>query len=137
MDRVTQLQDHIDLLAFQFYTYIGVLQRDAVYMGLEEGMQPRSKGREGATAEGVEAQARDMAHNLLHNLRTVDLLVDSLPGINATKSQQLDTLKQLDDQNQQYAAQLKATLRRAEESLAVVQQALQEIYADHMESQKW
>ncbi len=91
------------------------------------------------------------------------MLIDSLPGINSTKPEQLKRLQELEKQNQHTAQSLRETLSwagncahnptggsdhwltervrvrrvrrvRVEETLVLVQQALAEIYADRLQS---
>ncbi|ELR10923.1 Legumelike lectin family protein [Acanthamoeba castellanii str. Neff] len=96
--------------------------------------EPAAPVPTGPTMEVMEGEAANMAALLLNNVKEVDMLIDSLPGINSTKPEQLKRLQELEKQNQHTAQSLRETLSWAEETLVLVQQALAEIYADRLQS---
>eukprot|EP01087_Luapelamoeba_hula_P023375 TRINITY_DN8573_c0_g1_i2.p1 TRINITY_DN8573_c0_g1~~TRINITY_DN8573_c0_g1_i2.p1 ORF type:complete len:101 (+),score=19.92 TRINITY_DN8573_c0_g1_i2:155-457(+) len=76
--------------------------------------------------------ARQMTHDIAAVASHINDLIVALPGINATKPQQMEQLRTLEGQSQELAKEIQLTLETAEQQLAQVQAALQDIYLDRM-----
>jgi hypothetical protein len=116
-DRLTELQMKLEILSQMFYTCLGVIQRDAA--------APPEKER-------FEEQIRDMSVQIVSTVKGINVLIESLPGIDSTEEQQMETLSQLELQSNQAADELKKKVQEAEMWLKTVQDTLNMITSDKL-----
>jgi hypothetical protein len=86
-DSVTELQNNFNNLVEYMYTAIGIIQRDSANVGEKEVVA--------------------FAQNLIETSRTIDSLIDSLPGASLTKDEQLESINNLNQENEQLAIELR------------------------------
>src|SRR5690348_6183525 len=108
-DRLTELQNQLDVLSQMFYVCTGVIQRDA---------PPRPKPglstvEEIQQRDAFELQIKDMATHVSQAAKSVHDMIDLLPGVNSTETQQLNTLQQLEEQNGTTADELRRNIQQA------------------------
>uniref|UniRef100_A0A7S4JWL1 Mediator of RNA polymerase II transcription subunit 21 n=1 Tax=Paramoeba aestuarina TaxID=180227 RepID=A0A7S4JWL1_9EUKA len=120
MDRLSQLQEKVCELSRLFYTYIGVLQRDA----------PPSPLPPGLDATDFFGQGRTFAASIMETTGEIFRLIDSLPGIDQSEEAQLDDLKQIDEENEIYATKLREALRETDLLLAGIRAIIDKIAED-------
>eukprot|EP00824_Muranothrix_gubernata_P012254 TRINITY_DN26110_c0_g1_i1.p1 TRINITY_DN26110_c0_g1~~TRINITY_DN26110_c0_g1_i1.p1 ORF type:complete len:153 (-),score=31.00 TRINITY_DN26110_c0_g1_i1:30-488(-) len=142
MDIVTQVQEEADKLATLLFTSIGVLQRDAPPASVNG--EPCCQANEASTAAAADANephepqpdtetiAKDMAATIVRTAKGIDTLIENLPGVGHSSSDQLRRLTDLDKENREYAEHLRAAVQRAEVLLAKVQEGLRIIAEDHV-----
>src|SRR4051794_31498307 len=88
-DKVTELQNSLDVLSQIFYTSVGVIQRDAT-----PKFDARSTAKE--TALFV-AQLREMATHVVGTAAAIDSLIENLPGIASCEAEQLVEMASLQE----------------------------------------
>lgn len=122
-DRVTQLQDAVNMLAEHICNSVGILQQSASpgsFAGLEKG---------GNKEPGVtnDETVRLFCNLITRTAKDIDVLIDSLPSEESTADMQASCLQQLETENQEAAENLRDLIRRGEQELSRLQNALVEI----------
>eukprot|EP00696_Hemimastix_kukwesjijk_P011243 gnl/Hemi2/24121_TR8096_c0_g1_i1.p1 gnl/Hemi2/24121_TR8096_c0_g1~~gnl/Hemi2/24121_TR8096_c0_g1_i1.p1 ORF type:complete len:155 (+),score=60.51 gnl/Hemi2/24121_TR8096_c0_g1_i1:57-467(+) len=130
-DILTQLGDHVDLLAASFCSCVGVLQRDAPPVSLTDNSHPTQE-----ETQWLRKTTKELATSVVKTAKEIDSLIDHLPGTKATgaltsKEEQLARLQVLQQQSDLAGAQLEAAVVEAEAFLQHVRETLQSIAEDH------
>ncbi|ODV88973.1 hypothetical protein CANCADRAFT_53311 [Tortispora caseinolytica NRRL Y-17796] len=91
MDRLTQLQDALDQLATQFYSAIGFID---AHHGNEpiEGQVPMDSENGNIDMEAVQ---KELAADLVVKFKQIDLLIQRLPGLGVSETEQIERMSQL------------------------------------------
>eukprot|EP01112_Ceratiomyxa_fruticulosa_P003175 TRINITY_DN1354_c0_g1_i2.p1 TRINITY_DN1354_c0_g1~~TRINITY_DN1354_c0_g1_i2.p1 ORF type:complete len:139 (-),score=33.75 TRINITY_DN1354_c0_g1_i2:223-639(-) len=126
MDRLTQLQEHVDRLAELMGISLGVLQRDAPPIPLGEPLTPERALQRDAFVQ----QARNMASEIMKVSKSIEILIDQLPGITHTLPQQLDMMNNLEEENQKQGKKLEDYINYSENWLENIREALKTITED-------
>ncbi|KAJ3115689.1 Mediator of RNA polymerase II transcription subunit 21 [Nowakowskiella sp. JEL0407] len=136
MDKLTQLQDRLDKLSVMLYTSVGVLQRDAPLVPPKGSTIPVTAWTEQQVKERTETNqkfTKDVSRDIVSEVKTIELLINSLPGINMTEEEQLESLKNLEIENQELGAQMESAVKYAEMLLEQIRETLRYIAKDQME----
>lgn len=121
-DRITQLQDSLNLMAEHFCNSVGVLSTQA-----ETGEEAEAKRKEMATM---------FAQMITRTAKDIDFLIRSLPGEQATAELQVENLAALEAENQQAAKQLQGLVQSGEELAAEVKQSLSSLAELHLDKNR-
>eukprot|EP01120_Amphizonella_sp_Union-15-10_P009176 TRINITY_DN342_c0_g1_i1.p1 TRINITY_DN342_c0_g1~~TRINITY_DN342_c0_g1_i1.p1 ORF type:complete len:147 (+),score=37.16 TRINITY_DN342_c0_g1_i1:39-443(+) len=129
MDRLSELQMVVDDMGTQFFETIGRIQRDAPPAPLDSDIPfPLANTLDD---EAIEA----LAAKLVQTGKLVNEYIDSLPWIESTEAQQLETLEQLEKENRELGLQLEIKTREAQTLLDHVEKALDSIANDRLACQ--
>eukprot|EP01117_Protostelium_nocturnum_P004738 TRINITY_DN1718_c0_g1_i1.p1 TRINITY_DN1718_c0_g1~~TRINITY_DN1718_c0_g1_i1.p1 ORF type:complete len:139 (+),score=51.18 TRINITY_DN1718_c0_g1_i1:227-643(+) len=126
-DRLTELQDQVNFLSQQFFTCVGVIQRDSPPVPLD----PSSSSQSQDSIKEFDSQTRDMAVNIAVSAKTIHNLIGSLPGSSSTIDEQMARLEELEEENQKESLVLRKKVKEAEDLLEKVREALRVISKDH------
>ncbi|KAK7088575.1 hypothetical protein V1264_022481 [Littorina saxatilis] len=133
-DRLTQLQDAVNQQAENFCNSAGVLQQFATssqFPGFE-----RPAGKAPPVPEPNEDYAALFSKLIARTAKDIDVLIDSLPSEESSQELQLASLQRLEAENQESASTLEDVVKRGEELLQNIQQALQDIAQAQLKSQE-
>lgn len=123
MDLLTQLQDEVCHLSELFGMYIGVLQRDAPPVPVLNPSDPAYL----AAKDAFSVQAVDMATSVIQTSKKIEQLIEALPGVNRTESQQHQKLMALEKENKEANEQLQKASEEAQQLLADIRKAIRDI----------
>jgi mediator of RNA polymerase II transcription subunit 21 len=133
MDRLTELQHYVDDLARLFYVSIGAIQRDAPPSTLNFQL-PKKEPPEEATKSTQDyisdEQIQALATQIVQTSKTIEQYIESLPGIESTEKEQMESLLALQKQNAVLAQQLQEKVKECENFLKIVRSTLQLIIDD-------
>ncbi|CAG0883264.1 unnamed protein product [Darwinula stevensoni] len=133
LDRLTQLQDAVNLQADNLCNSIGVLQQHATptpFPGFDRG------GKTPMDHQAAEDYAQLFATLIARTAKDIDVLIDSLPSEDLSGELQASSLRILEQENQEAARQLSEVVRKGEATLAQIQGALHDIAQSQLEMQK-
>ncbi|XP_003746010.1 mediator of RNA polymerase II transcription subunit 21 [Galendromus occidentalis] len=130
-DRLTQLQDLVNLQAENFCNSIGILQQFA-----QPSTFPEFEKTCKSTATSQEDYAQLFATMIARTAKDIDVLIDSLPGEEAAPELQANNLQRLEIENNEAALRLREVVMRGESLLAEVQKALSEIASQQLSSKQ-
>ncbi|XP_054167981.1 mediator of RNA polymerase II transcription subunit 21-like [Oppia nitens] len=125
-DRLTQLQDAVNQQSENFCNSIGVLQQFAKPTFFPEFDKSSSKSPT-AQPQNTEDFAQLFATLIARTAKDIDVLIDSLPSEELTPELQAAALRRLEQENNDSAQRLTETVKRGEELLEQIQNALQDI----------
>jgi mediator of RNA polymerase II transcription subunit 21 len=117
-DRLTQLQDSVNIQAENFCNSIGILQQFA---------EPSLFSSDGSKQPQIEEYGQLFAKLITKTAKEIDLLIDSLPSEESTPEFQAAHMKQLEIDNRQAAKELEEAVKRGEKLLEQIQSSLQDI----------
>ena len=117
-DRLTQLQDCVNELANQMCNSIGVLQQFAPPCGFD--------GTDFETLE-QEENARLFAELIAKTAKDIDVLIDSLPSEESSQEIQTESMRVLENFNQESSKQMEVIVNEGQKLLERVQYALEDI----------
>jgi mediator of RNA polymerase II transcription subunit 21 len=131
MDRLTELQYYLDNLAQLFYTSLGVIQRDASPSNMNFQLPKKENETMNPTREYItDEQIQSLATQIVQTSKTIEQYIESLPGIEATENEQLESILTLQKQNAFLSQQLKEKVKECENLLNTVRRTLQQIIDD-------
>uniref|UniRef100_K3X2M6 Mediator of RNA polymerase II transcription subunit 21 n=1 Tax=Globisporangium ultimum (strain ATCC 200006 / CBS 805.95 / DAOM BR144) TaxID=431595 RepID=K3X2M6_GLOUD len=99
LDKVSMLQESVDKMALSMFNALRLL--------------PASTGDEGSKEETA-AAIRSLANDVLRMVKETDALIDDLPGLEKTESEQLEELRHLQIQSEEEAQTLRQVAEEAE-----------------------
>jgi len=132
-DRLTQLQDAVNMQAENFCNSIGTLQQFAKPSFFPEFEKSSSKSP--AQTQNTEEDAQLFATLIARTAKDIDVLIDSLPSEESTPELQAASLRRLEQENQETAQRLEETVKRGEALLEQIQTALQDIADSQLKMQ--
>jgi len=123
------------------FTSIGVIQRDAPPLPLFNSAT--TSGTSGSAATLSKEKEKeisdfqnhmvDMANQISQTAKTINKIIDSLPGANSTEEEQLKTLQELEIENLEIGHELRKKVAQAELWRNHVREALHEITSDKLQ----
>ncbi|KAJ3175819.1 Mediator of RNA polymerase II transcription subunit 21 [Irineochytrium annulatum] len=134
-DRLTQIQDCLDKMTEIFFNSVGVLQRDAPLVPLNDGTPVTAWTDEQVAKNTEETQrlATEAARDVVQTAKIIDFLIDRLPGVKHTEEEQMAIIARLEDENRIAGEEMEATIQAAETLSAEVKEAIRFIEADQIE----
>ncbi|XP_031623066.1 mediator of RNA polymerase II transcription subunit 21 [Contarinia nasturtii] len=130
-DRLTQLQDTVNLQAEHFCNSIGILQQASVpskFPGFERiGSQQSSQSAQ-------EDYAQLFSTLISRCAKDIDTLIESLPNEDSSQELQAQSLRRLEIENQEAAKRLEEIVDRGQKTLEKIQAALSDIAQAQLES---
>lgn len=129
-DRVTQLQDKLHEQAEHFCNSIGILQQLASPSNISAINRQKSQ----------ETQDEDypklFASLIARCAKDIDVLIDSLPSDESTLELQIESLRDLEEENCKAADQLELIVQRGEFLLEKIQSAITDIAQTQIEAKQ-
>ncbi|KAJ6638563.1 Mediator of RNA polymerase II transcription subunit 21 [Pseudolycoriella hygida] len=129
-DRLTQLQDTVNQQAEHFCNSIGVLQQFSVpskFPGFDRTGSPHQNQQED--------YAQLFSTLISRCAKDIDTLIDSLPNEDSSQELQIQSLKTLEQQNQEAAERLEEVIQKGELLLEKIQTALGDIAQAQLDMQ--
>ncbi|KAK6620966.1 Mediator of RNA polymerase II transcription subunit 21 [Polyplax serrata] len=134
-DRLTQLQDTINLQAENFCNSIGILQQFAQpgkFSGFERsGSQTPQQNNQ----QAQEDYAQLFATLIARCAKDIDVLIESLPNEDSSTELQVSSLRRLETENQEAADRLEQVVKKGELLLEQIQNALADIAQSQLDMQ--
>ncbi|KAI1293820.1 Mediator of RNA polymerase II transcription subunit 21 [Halotydeus destructor] len=124
-ERLTQLQDAVNMQAENFCNSIGILQQHAPPSFFPEF--DKSSKANAIQPQSNEDFAQLFAQLIAKTAKEIDCLIESLPSEESTPELQAAHLRRLETENQDAAHRLQETVSRGEKLLEQIQKALQDI----------
>lgn len=128
-DRLTQLQDTLNQLAEHFCNSIGIIQQTA----LKNTNQNELKGEVVADVT-QEGHGQLFATLISHTVKDIDFLIDALPSEKSTTELQMQSLVQLEKENELAGVKLRKTVQEGEALLEEIRSAVSEISEKMLQS---
>ncbi|XP_059620682.1 mediator of RNA polymerase II transcription subunit 21 [Phlebotomus argentipes] len=126
-DRLTQLQDTINLQADHFCNSIGILQQYAPPSRFSGSQTPQQNQQED--------YAQLFSTLISRCAKDIDTLIESLPNEDCGQELQVQSLKRLEVENQETAERLEEVVKRGEALLEKIQSALSDIAQAQLDMQ--
>uniref|UniRef100_A0A0K8TKA4 Mediator of RNA polymerase II transcription subunit 21 n=1 Tax=Tabanus bromius TaxID=304241 RepID=A0A0K8TKA4_TABBR len=131
-DRLTQLQDTVNQQAEHFCNSIGVLQQCSVpskFPGFDRtGSQTPQQNQQ-------EDYAQLFSQLISRCAKDIDTLIESLPNEDSSTELQVQSLKRLEQENQETADRLEEVVKSGEMLLEKIQAALEDIAQAQLDMQ--
>ncbi|KAJ3009914.1 UNVERIFIED_CONTAM: Mediator of RNA polymerase II transcription subunit 21 [Siphonaria sp. JEL0065] len=131
-DRLTQIQDCLDKLAEMMFISLGVTQRDAPLVALNDKTPVTAWTEEQIrnNTHTVKSLAADVSTDIVQTCKVIDYLIDSLPGIDQSAESQMETLAFLEKDSDNAGVEMDDWILKAEHMLDQVNAALRFIADD-------
>lgn len=123
-DRLTQLQDAVNMQAEHFCNAIGVLQQFAptsLFVEVERSQETQQQ------PPPAEDYPQLFASLIARTAKDIDTLIDSLPSEESTPELQAASLRRFEADNEEAAKKLQESVKRCEDLLEHIQNSLREI----------
>ncbi|XP_055295040.1 mediator of RNA polymerase II transcription subunit 21-like [Sitodiplosis mosellana] len=123
-DRLTQLQDTVNLQAEHFCNSIGILQQCSVpskFPAFERN------GAQQSSQNTQEDYAQLFSTLISRCAKDIDTLIESLPNEDSSQELQAQSLQRLEMENQEAAKRLEEIIDRGQKTLEKIQAALSDI----------
>lgn len=130
-DRVTQLQDKLHEQAEHFCNSIGILQQLASPSGISALNRPKCQ-----ETQQDEDYPKLFAKLIARCAKDIDTLIESLPSDESTLELQIESLRDLEEENNKAAYQLELIVQRGEHLLEQIQNALTDIGQTQLEAKQ-
>ncbi|XP_050503127.1 mediator of RNA polymerase II transcription subunit 21 [Diabrotica virgifera virgifera] len=132
-DRLTQLQDCINKQAEHFCNSIGILQQFASPSKFPNF--DRSGSQTPQQQQNQEDYVQLFTTLIARCAKDIDTLIESLPSEESSTELQLQSLRILEQENQEAAERLEAVVRNGQELLEKIQAALSDIAQAQLDMQ--
>lgn len=120
LDRVTQLQDHVDQLALGLFNALRLLPSSP------------SEEEEKAEDDGRMEQIKQLGSTVIQSMKSIEEMIHQLPGLDTTESDQIQELSQLEQLNKEAGLQFIESTKRAREWKVRAQASLKQIANDKL-----
>eukprot|EP01134_Creolimax_fragrantissima_P003389 CFRG3389T1 len=133
MDRLTQLQDRVDLLSFHCHRAIDQLPAYVKPNADKTGNpavavtdtpvipSPQILGENGEEAEDV------FSDEIIGTMKEIELIIDSLPSVQDNYEEQMNVLERLEKVNEESGQNLREAIAKGELYLGLIRAALDDI----------
>lgn len=135
-ERLTQLQDCVNLQAENFCNSIGILQQYAqpsFFPEFEKSASAKATSNQNGSNEDY---SQLFASLIAKTAKEIDLLIDSLPNDESSPELQAAHLRTLEQENRETAAKLEESVKRGEKLLEQIQAVLQDIAQSQLQLNK-
>ncbi|KAJ1652799.1 hypothetical protein IWQ61_006946 [Dispira simplex] len=130
MDRVTQLQNSIDQMSQMFVSGLDYLHTRAPMVAVNPQFPVTKNNERGEPPDVFEKAMREFATDVVKQNRQIHTLIQALPRVELSESEQLAQFDALTQRNQEAADTLRASIRQAQTMLDHVVFALRLIADD-------
>ncbi|XP_054276811.1 mediator of RNA polymerase II transcription subunit 21-like [Macrosteles quadrilineatus] len=130
--RVTQVQDKLHEQAENFCNSIGILQQYAPPGNISSIARPKSQ----ESQQQEEDYPKLFAALIARCAKDIEVLIDSLPSDESTLELQIESLRELEEENSKAADRLEDIVQQGEILLEKIQNALTEIAQTQLEARK-
>ncbi|KAJ2654305.1 hypothetical protein IWW48_006192 [Coemansia sp. RSA 1200] len=127
IDRVTQLQDSIDDQCQMLFNSLGYLHRKAGMVQVTPDIPVTQQNANSASAEEFKTRTREIANDICRQAKKIDALIDSLPGVSVSKSDQEKEFVELSKEDEAATHELEEAGREARALLQEISGTLKEI----------
>eukprot|EP00744_Colponema_vietnamica_P014871 GILI01020823.1.p2 GENE.GILI01020823.1~~GILI01020823.1.p2 ORF type:complete len:179 (+),score=33.10 GILI01020823.1:43-537(+) len=137
LDPITKVQLEVDKFAQFLFTSVGWIQREAPPCRLPHEKDYSQELSEMGRQTGPEAeenfkkQVAALAKDLAISHKTINRLIDELPGLELSEEEQLEMIRQLEQENLKAGEELEVAVGKAEALLSEVRSTLQCISTSH------
>lgn len=135
-ERLTQLQDCVNLQAENFCNSVGILQQFAqpsFFPEFEKSASAKANSNQNGTNEDY---AQLFASLIAKTAKEIDLLIESLPNDDSSPELQAAHLRTLEQENRETAAKLEESVKKGEKLLEQIQAVLQDIAQSQLQLNK-
>ena len=129
-DRLTQLQDCVNHLAEHFCNSIGIIQQTAPKSSIQNDLQKPNP----AADTNQEGHSQLFATLISHAVKDIDFLIEALPSEKSTSELQMQSLAQLEQENDAAGVELKKTVEEGQALLDEIRKALSDISQEVLQS---
>ncbi|KAG5672392.1 hypothetical protein PVAND_002523 [Polypedilum vanderplanki] len=129
-DRLTQLQDMVNLQAENLCNSIGVLQQCSVPSKFTGFERSGSQTPQQNNPQQQEDYAQLFSQLITRYAKDIDQLIDSLPSDESSQELQVQSLQQLEEENRLESQRLEEIVKKGEDLLEKIQSVLADI-ANH------
>ncbi|KAJ1722456.1 hypothetical protein LPJ53_003140 [Coemansia erecta] len=127
IDRVTQLQDSIDQQCQMLFSSLHYLHKKAGMVQVAPSI-PVTQHNEGAdSADEFTSRTREIANDICRQAKKIDTLIESLPGVAVSESDQEREFGELRAENEEATRELEEANKRARVLLGDISAILQSI----------
>lgn len=118
-DRLTQLQVCIDQLVRQYYSALAYINRSHDFLPLspQDAKVSDPQVHPTSPASKFEADLAELARDIVVKSKQIEVLIDSLPGIGSSESEQLDRARALERELNQAECERQEVLRETAQLL--------------------
>lgn len=113
-DRITQLQNYINLLAEHICNATGILQLQSPPIPFNEKLAARTD------TSDIDKQIELFSTLITRTAKDIDMIIASLPSRESTSNSQLDKLKSLNDSNKKQGDKLEELILEGEKLLSSI-----------------
>eukprot|EP00736_Rhodelphis_marinus_P000659 Rmarinus@m.19163 len=140
-DTLTSLHEHLDEIVRQFYTSLGVLQRDAPPVAVDKEVLLSATSC--MSDMDVPQSSKMLAGAVVESIRRFNDLVDALPATEGlsklspdwNEAGDLERFKELESENSKAASELRELTEGTETWLNDIQSTLRQVSEDHLKQQ--
>ncbi|KAJ2772860.1 hypothetical protein IWQ56_001204 [Coemansia nantahalensis] len=127
VDRVTQLQDSVDEQCRMLFSSLHYLHKKAGMVQVAPEF-PVTQQNEGAdSADEFSLRTRDIATDICRQALKTDALIESLPGVSVSESEQAEDFVRLDAENAEATRELREASAQAHALLKTLTDSLRAI----------
>ncbi|KAJ2401525.1 hypothetical protein GGI23_001341 [Coemansia sp. RSA 2559] len=127
IDRVTQLQDSIDEQCQMLFNSLGYLHRKAGMAQVAPDIPITQQNTNSASKDEFSARTQEIANDICCQAKKIDALIDSLPGVSVSESDQEREFVELGKEDEAATRELEEAGREARALLKEISSTLREI----------